>query len=59
MYQNAVYERIATGQRLRLHRHIAARLEHGYGAHASDVATELAMHYERGRDFQRAVQYLR
>jgi predicted ATPase len=58
LYQNAVYERITTGQRLRLHRSIAARLEHGYGAHASDVATELAMHFERGRDFPRAVRYL-
>jgi predicted ATPase/DNA-binding winged helix-turn-helix (wHTH) protein len=57
LYQNAVYERIATGQRLRLHRHIAARLEHGYGEHASDVATELAMHYERGQVYSQALRY--
>jgi predicted ATPase len=57
LYQHAVYERIATGQRLRFHRHIAARLEHGYGEHASDVAAELAMHYEGGQIYAQALRY--
>ena len=30
-----------------------------HGAQVGDIAAELAMHFERGRDSQRAVQYLR
>ena len=46
------------GRCLRLHRRIGAREETGYGAQASAHAAELAMHFERGRDWQRAVHYL-
>ena len=43
---------------MRWHRQIGERLEAGYGPQARDVAAELAMHFERGRDFPRAVHYL-
>jgi adenylate cyclase len=42
-----------------LHRRIAGRLEVGYGADASNHASELANHFLRGRDVARAVDYLR
>ena len=42
-----------------LHRRIGARLEEGHGGQAGDIAAELAIHFERGRDYQRAMQYLR
>ena len=35
------------------------RLERGYGQRAGEIAGELAMHFERGRDFERALQYRR
>src|SRR5205807_5177460 len=52
------YQRISAGRRARLHRLIGDREEAGYGERARDRAAELAMHFERGRDYPRAVQYL-
>ena len=57
LYQETFYERIAVGRRIGLHQRIGARLETGYGEQASAIAAELAMHFERGRDYRRAVQY--
>src|SRR5262249_62053035 len=58
LYQQMVYDRVPVGRRLQLHRRIGAREEAGYGAQAAEIAAELAMHFERGRDYQRAVRYL-
>ena len=49
---------VPEGRRLRLHRRIGLREEAGYGAQAREHAAELAMHFERGQDYQRAVHYL-
>ena len=54
LYQQVLYQRVSAAQRVRLHQRIGARLEVGHGAQASDIAAELAMHFERGRDYQRA-----
>ena len=59
LHQEVVYERIGTGRRVKLHRRIGERLEAGLGQRAVEVATELAMHFERGHDVSRAVRYLR
>jgi predicted ATPase len=37
---------------------IGERQEHGFGKRAREVAAELAVHFERGRDSQRAILYL-
>ncbi|MGH7962030.1 MAG: AAA family ATPase [Candidatus Binatia bacterium] len=58
LYQEALYERVTTAWRVGLHQRIAERIEQGYGTRAGEVAAELAMHYERGRDAVRAVRYL-
>ncbi|MBI3246228.1 MAG: AAA family ATPase [Deltaproteobacteria bacterium] len=58
LYQEIVYERVATGWRQRLHRRIGERVEAAYGDHARELAAELALHFERGQDYRRAVQYL-
>ena len=58
LYQEVVYLQVPVGRRLRLHRRIGLREETGYGVQASTHAAELAMHFERGQDYQRAVQYL-
>jgi predicted ATPase/DNA-binding winged helix-turn-helix (wHTH) protein len=58
LYQNVLYERIAEVRRVRLHRQIGERKEKAYGTRAREVATELAVHFERGRDYPQAVQYL-
>ncbi|HSF32438.1 MAG TPA: AAA family ATPase [Candidatus Tectomicrobia bacterium] len=57
LYREVLYERISSGRRLRCHRAIGVRLEAGYGAQASQIASALAVHFERGRDLSRAVRY--
>ncbi|MBI2468969.1 MAG: AAA family ATPase, partial [Candidatus Rokubacteria bacterium] len=59
LYHEVVYERISAGRRVELHRRIGERLEAGLGERAVEVAAELAMHFERGRDVSRAIRYLR
>src|SRR5439155_16116400 len=58
LYQNVVYQQIAATRRVRLHPRIGERLEEAYGAHAGDMAAELAMHFEQGLDYPRAIYYL-
>lgn len=58
LYQNALYERAAAARLARLHQRIGARGEQAYGERSGEIAAELAMHFERGRDFRRAVKYL-
>jgi len=58
LYQHVVYERLTAGQRLHLHRRIGERKEQGYGHRAGEIAGELAVHFEQGRDYRRVVQYL-
>ncbi|MGH8008155.1 MAG: ATP-binding protein, partial [Candidatus Binatia bacterium] len=58
LYQNVLYERQTAGRRLRLHQRIGERMEAGYGERTGEIAAELAMHFEKGQDYQRAVQYL-
>ena len=57
LYQNVLYERIAEVRRIRLHQRIGEREEAGYGEHASTRAAALAMHFERGREYRRAIHY--
>jgi predicted ATPase len=41
-----------------LHRRIGERLEAGFGSQSAAIAPELALHFERGGDLERAVEYL-
>src|SRR5256885_11820453 len=41
----------------RLHQQIGERVEAAYGKRAEEIVTELALHFERGRDYPRAVLY--
>lgn len=59
LYQQVLYDRVPAGRRIGLHQRIGERIERAYGTQARTVAAELAMHFERGRDFSRAVHYLR
>jgi DNA-binding winged helix-turn-helix (wHTH) protein/tetratricopeptide (TPR) repeat protein len=58
LYHEALYERIPAGQRGRWHQQIGVWLEQASGGRTRDMAAELAVHFMRGRDFPRAVQYL-
>lgn len=58
LYQEILYERVTAGRRVRLHQQIGEREEAAYGDQASEIAAELAVHFEQGRDYRRAIQYL-
>jgi DNA-binding winged helix-turn-helix (wHTH) protein/tetratricopeptide (TPR) repeat protein len=58
LYQNVLYDRTSHSRRIQLHRRIAERGEAVYGERAREIATELAVHFERGQDYQRAARYL-
>jgi DNA-binding winged helix-turn-helix (wHTH) protein/tetratricopeptide (TPR) repeat protein len=58
LYQEVAYQRLPAARRAQLHRRIGEREEAGYGLQVRERAAELAMHFVRGRDYQRAVRYL-
>jgi len=66
LYREALYRRVPEGQRARWHRRLAERaaelLSDSTGMAAPDsaleLASELALHFEQGRDFERAARYL-
>ncbi len=58
LYQEVLYEQISATRRSRLHRQIGEREEQSYSDRAREIAAELAVHFERGRDYKRAIQYL-
>jgi len=59
LQQDVIYDGIATGRRVELHRRIGERLEAGLGERAAEGASLLAGHFARGRDAHRAIRYLR
>ena len=58
LYQEVLYNRIPAGRRRRLHQRIGEREEQAYGERAREIAAALAVHFERGREYGKAVQYL-
>jgi predicted ATPase len=58
LYQQVLYTQIPEARRIRLHKAIGEREEQANGEYADKIATGLAVHFERGHDFRRAVQYL-
>jgi len=58
LYREALYDRIPVSRRIELHRRIAEREEIGYGDHVAEIATELAHHYSRANDANKAIHYL-
>jgi predicted ATPase/DNA-binding winged helix-turn-helix (wHTH) protein len=58
LYQQAIYGQIAPGRRRRLHQQIGQQMGAGCGTQVGERAAELAMHFEHGRDYHRAVQYV-
>src|SRR5262249_2996659 len=58
LYPEVIYARVPVSRRARWHRQIGLQLEASYGPQARELAVELAEHFVRGRDPERAVQYL-
>ena len=58
LYQNYLYGNLVNKRRVMLHMQAGEQLARHYGKRAPHIATKLAMHFELGRDFERAVEYL-
>jgi DNA-binding winged helix-turn-helix (wHTH) protein/predicted ATPase len=59
LYYEVLYERLPAGHLVELHRRIAEREEKAHGQRAGEIATELAHHYSRANDRNKAIQYFR
>lgn len=57
LYRRALYDGIGEARRIRLHRAIGLREEAAFVARVSERAAELAMHFTRGHDRGRALEY--
>jgi predicted ATPase len=55
LYQQVLYGGLGAARRGQLHRRIGARLEAGYGGRAGEIAAQLAVHFERAGEVERAV----
>ncbi|PWT89420.1 MAG: hypothetical protein C5B55_11425 [Blastocatellia bacterium] len=58
LYQNFLYDDLVTKRRVMLHFQAGEQLVKHYGKRAPHIAAQLALHFERGRDFPRAVEFL-
>ena len=58
LYQNVLYGDLVSKRRMLLHRQAGQQLLQHYGQQAPRIAAQLAMHFELGRDFERAIGYL-
>jgi serine/threonine protein kinase/tetratricopeptide (TPR) repeat protein len=58
LYQNILYADLVGKRRSLLHRQVGEQLATRHGDAANRIATQLAMHFERGRDFSNAITYL-
>ena len=58
LYENFLYAGLVTKRKIMLHRQAGEQLAQHYGKRAPQIASQLALHFERGRDFARAVEFL-
>jgi hypothetical protein len=59
LYRDVCYNRQAPGRRAKLHQRVGEQLEALNSQRLSEVAPELASHFEKASDWPRAVKYLR
>ena len=59
LYREALAARLPAARGAQLHRRIGERLAAGFRDQADEVAGQVAMHFERGRDLAEAVAWLR
>jgi DNA-binding winged helix-turn-helix (wHTH) protein/tetratricopeptide (TPR) repeat protein len=57
LYQNIIYDRLGDTTRRRLHQNIANVLHEAFHHATEQVAAELALHFDRAGDYQRATHY--
>ena len=57
LYRYVLYERLGRSQRMRLHRLMGERLAAAYQGQEAEVAGRLAIHFARGRQYEKAIRY--
>jgi len=57
VYQSLWQERVKAGRWRRYHQLIGERKEAAYGERANEIAAELALHFEQGGDYRKAIRY--
>jgi predicted ATPase len=57
LYQYYLYDQLLSKRRIVLHRRAGETLERIHAGHRGAVAGQLATHFERGRDFAKAIDY--
>lgn len=58
LYQHALLQRVTAVRRFRCHLRIGEQLESAYQTRLGEIAAERAVHFEQGKDYQRAICYL-
>ena len=58
LYRHVLYERVPAARRAQLHRRIAERGEEVFGGRTSEIAAELAMHFEQAANYSHAATHL-
>ena len=58
LYQNFLYDQLLSKRRVLLHRRTGEAMERAYAGQHARVAGALATHFERGRDFPKAIAFL-
>jgi pimeloyl-ACP methyl ester carboxylesterase/predicted ATPase len=58
LYREALYQRLGTAARQRMHRAVGQRLEAAYAAAETRPTAEIAMHFVECRDFPHALDFL-
>ena len=58
LYQHVWSERVSIERQQQWHLRVGERKEKAYGSRASEIAAELAVHFEQGRDYPRVIRYL-
>ncbi len=59
MHQHVLYHGVPLPRRILLHRRIGEFQETAYSDHLQEIAAELAVHFQEGRDYARAIRYRR
>ena len=58
LYQEVFYQRLTPNRRRVLHLRTGEGMEAAYGERAGDIAAQLALHFERGKNYPLAIKYL-
>src|SRR5262249_47607390 len=58
LYRQALYRQLSDGSRARLHKSVGECLSEDYSTDVPEMASEIALHFELGREYLPAIEYL-